>query len=54
MDGVMRLIRNRRSDRVPFDETRKIADHDLTQILEAAQWAPTAHNMQNFQIVGGG
>ena len=51
MDGVMKLIRNRHSDRVPFDETRKIADHDLTQILEAAQWAPTAHNMQNFQIV---
>ena len=51
MDEVMKLVRNRHSHRVAFDETRKIADDDLTQILEAAQWAPTAHNMQNFQIV---
>jgi len=24
---------------------------DLTQILEAARWSPTAHNMQNFEIL---
>jgi nitroreductase len=24
---------------------------DLAQIIEAARWAPTAHNMQNFEIV---
>ena len=48
---VLELIRERRSDRVPFDEAKKVADEDLRQILEACRWAPTAHNMQNFQVV---
>jgi nitroreductase len=30
---------------------RPVADEDLEQILEAGRWAPTAHNMQNFDIV---
>jgi nitroreductase len=25
--------------------------HELNLILEAARWAPTAHNMQNFQVL---
>ncbi|MGA2766498.1 MAG: nitroreductase family protein [Spirochaetia bacterium] len=48
---VLELIRERRSDRVPFDEAKKVTDEDLRQILEACRWAPTAHNMQNFQVV---
>jgi nitroreductase len=37
---------------MPYDEGGPgIGDVELTQILEAARWAPTAHNMQNFEIV---
>ena len=51
MNEVLEQIQRRKSDRVPFDEARKVSDKDLGQILEAARWAPTAHNMQNFEIV---
>ena len=36
---------------MPFDPERPIAGEDLREILEAGRWAPTAHNMQNFEIV---
>jgi nitroreductase len=45
------IIRNRHSERVPFDPDRPPSDGDLQAILEAARWAPTAHNMQNFEII---
>lgn len=45
------LIRRRCSAREPFDPDRRVNEPDLLRILEAAQWAPTAHNMQNFEIV---
>jgi nitroreductase len=48
---VLELIKERRSSRVPFDPGRPIAKADLDKILEAGSWAPTAHNMQNFEIV---
>lgn len=48
---ISRLIQERHSSRVPFDPDRRIPEHHLRQILEAARWAPTAHNMQNFEIV---
>jgi len=28
-----------------------VRDEYLRQILEAARWAPTPHNMENFEIV---
>jgi nitroreductase len=28
-----------------------VPKEDLTRILEAARWAPTAHNMQNYEII---
>jgi nitroreductase len=28
-----------------------VAKEDLRRILEAARWAPTAHNMQNYEII---
>ena len=34
-----------------FDPKRPLAKDDLHKILEAGSWAPTAHNMQNFEIV---
>ena len=51
MNEVLEQIQQRKSDRVPFDEARKVSDKELGQILEAARWAPTAHNMQNFEVV---
>jgi nitroreductase len=41
----------RRSERSAFNSDRVISGRDLTSILEAARWAPTAHNMQNFEVV---
>lgn len=51
MSDVLGVIEARHSARVPFDQDRSIAREHLLQVLEAARWAPTAHNMQNFQIV---
>ena len=51
MNNLLDIIRNRHSERVPFDPERRVSDADLDAILEAARWAPTAHNMQNFEIV---
>ncbi len=50
-DDVLTLMRARHSARVPFDRARPVPRAALTKILEAARWAPTAHNMQNFDIV---
>jgi nitroreductase len=51
MSDLLTLIRERRSVRAPFERTRPISAPDLGQILEAARWSPTAHNMQNFEII---
>jgi nitroreductase len=48
---ILELLSRRQSSRVLFDPERKIAEEDLHRILEGARWAPTAHNMQNFEIV---
>jgi len=50
MRDIFEIIRSRHSSRVPFDPRRRIQDLDLRLILEAARWAPTAHNMQNFEV----
>ncbi|MGD0005370.1 MAG: nitroreductase family protein [Anaerolineaceae bacterium] len=51
MQDILKVIQERRSVRMPFDPQRPIARQDLVQILEAGRWAPTAHNMQNFEII---
>lgn len=51
MDQLLRLIEDRHSAREPFDSQHQLLPQDLQRILEAARWAPTAHNMQNFEIV---
>jgi nitroreductase len=51
MEDILKTIKERQSTRGGFDPERKITEDDLTQILEAARWAPTAHNMQNFELV---
>ena len=51
MSDILNIIQTRRSTRVPFDNSHPIANEDLRQILDAGRWAPTAHNMQNFEVV---
>jgi len=51
MTDLLDALRSRHSSRVPFDSTRVVASHDLQLILDAARWAPTPHNMQNFEII---
>ena len=51
MSAVIKLIQDRQSARVPFDPNRPVPKVDLEKILEAARWTPTAHNMQNFEII---
>ena len=51
MRELLKLIQTRQSARVLFDPGRAMDKNDLHAILEAARWAPTAHNMQNFEII---
>ncbi len=51
MTDPLDLIRDRKSWRVPFDTGRAIPKEDLLRVLEAARWTPSAHNMQNWEIV---
>ncbi|MFX1339977.1 MAG: nitroreductase family protein [Promethearchaeota archaeon] len=51
MTELLKLIQNRHSSRGRFDSKRHISKEDLKMILEAARWAPTAHNMQNYEII---
>lgn len=51
MSDILKIIKERHSDRVPFNPNRSVSKENLKQILEAGRWAPTAHNMQNFDIV---
>ena len=51
MTNILKLIQERQSVRAPYDSGRPVAKQDLRQILEAARWAPTPHNMQNFEII---
>jgi nitroreductase len=48
---VLRLVQERQSVRALFDSGRPVSNKDLMQILEAGRWAPTPHNMQNFEII---
>lgn len=51
MEDLLTLIKTRQSSRGLFDTDRSISKEDLNKILEAGRWAPTPHNMQNFEIV---
>ncbi|MGC9200141.1 MAG: nitroreductase family protein [Acidobacteriaceae bacterium] len=51
MPGILKLIRDRHSTRGSFDTSRPVTREQLKQVLEAARWAPTPNNMQNFEIV---
>ena len=51
MRDLLEIMWQRHSNRAPFDTKRKISEQDLQRILDAARWSPTAHNMQNFEII---
>lgn len=51
MPEIVELMKKRRSLRVPFDLGRPVPKEQLADILEATRWVPSAHNMQNFEIV---
>jgi nitroreductase len=51
MPELLKLIQDRQSTRGPYDPKRSIPRQDMIQILEAGRWAPTAHNMQNFEVM---
>ncbi len=51
MKDLLKLMQKRQSTRLPFDTKHPITKDDLLQILEAGRWAPTAHNMQNFELI---
>jgi nitroreductase len=51
MLDLLKLIKKRQSSRVPFDSQKSISKLEIQKILEAGSWAPTAHNMQNFEVV---
>lgn len=46
------LIAERRSPR-SLDETAVISNDDLVAMLEAARWAPSANNLQPWQLIAG-
>jgi nitroreductase len=48
---MLDIIRERKSTRAVFDRGRPISREELNEILEAARWTPTAHNMQNFELI---
>jgi nitroreductase len=48
---VLKVIHERHSSRVPFNQERPVSEGNVRRILEAARWAPTPHNMQNFEMV---
>lgn len=51
MGDLIKIIQERHSSRGQFDPTRPVSKDKLHEILEAARWTPTAHNMQNYEII---
>lgn len=51
MSEVLKNMQERQSSRTAFDPNRPVSKENLKQLLEAAKWTPTAHNMQNFEII---
>lgn len=51
MKDIFELIKDRQSTRISFDPKRPVPREDIKKILECATWSPTAHNMQNFEVI---
>lgn len=50
-ERLQHVIETRHSSRVPFDPAARVSERELARIVDAARWAPTAHNMQNFRVI---
>ena len=48
-EDFLKLIRSRKS--VHEFSSRKVKDSDIKKILEAARWAPSAHNSQDWHFI---
>lgn len=51
MDKLLKIIQERHSTRELFDPQKHVPEREIKKIIEAGRWAPTAHNMQNFEIL---
>ena len=51
MNKIFKTIKERHSTRAPFESKKPVSRDDIRLIVEGARWAPTAHNMQNFDII---
>jgi nitroreductase len=51
MDDLMKIMKERHSARAPYEPRKQVPRSDVEKILEAGRWAPTPHNMQNFEII---
>lgn len=51
MRDLLDIMWQRHTCRAAFDPQRAICESDMQCILDAARWAPTAHNTQNFEII---
>lgn len=51
MGDLEKTIEGRHSTRAPYDPQRQVEKLHVKRIVEAGRWAPTAHNMQNFEII---
>ena len=51
MNELITIIQKSYSERAPFDSDKQVSTSDVEKILEASRWAPTSHNMQNFEVV---
>jgi nitroreductase len=51
MGNLLKIIQERHSTRAFFDPNRTMPEQDVKKILEAGRWAPTAHNMQNYEVI---
>ena len=51
-EAMLEVIRQRKSQRlIAFDRKRPITKEEMKKLLDAARWAPSAHNMQNYELV---
>ena len=48
---LLDIMWQRHTCRDAFDPRREIRESDIQFILDATRWAPTAHNLQNFEII---
>src|SRR3984893_14243715 len=51
MRDLLAISWQRHTCRAALDPQRQIPESDMQRILDAPRWAPTAHNMQNFEII---